>query len=229
MSKLQKLSIVIPCYNEAPTILELLEKVEKVEVPGFEKEIIVIDDGSQDSSIEILKTQENIKLILNSKNKGKGYALKKGIEGATGDIILIQDADLEYNPENYATLLAPFKDPGTQVVYGSRERNSENKQHSGIWFYWGGLFLTYLTNALYHSKLTDQSTCYKVFRSSVLKSILLTENRFGFCSEVTVKLLKKGIKIKEVSIDYFPRKKSEGKKISWKDGVRAIYIILKEK
>jgi len=221
------LSIIIPCYNEKNTILKILEKIKDVRLIGIEKEIIIIDDFSIDGTREILTSLHDYNIIFNDKNYGKGFSIREGLKQASGEIIIIQDADLEYNPQNYKDLVQPILENNVQVVYGSRVIGPNRTIHSHYSFYLGGLFLTRLTNVLYHSKLTDQPTCYKVFKKSILDAIELKENRFGFCSEVTSKLLLKNIEPYEVPIDYFPRNKSDGKKISWKDGIRAIYIILK--
>jgi len=221
------LSIIIPCYNEKNTILKILEKIKDVRLIGIEKEIIIIDDFSIDGTREILTSLHDYNIIFNDKNYGKGFSIREGLKHASGEIIIIQDADLEYNPQNYKDLVQPILENNVQVVYGSRVIGPNSTIHSHYSFYLGGLFLTRLTNVLYHSKLTDQPTCYKVFKKSILDAIELKENRFGFCSEVTSKLLSKNIEPYEVPIDYFPRNKSDGKKISWKDGIRAIYIILK--
>ena len=221
------LSIIIPCYNEKNTILKILEKIKDVRLIGIEKEIIIIDDFSIDGTREILTSLNDYNIIFNDKNYGKGFSIREGLKHASGEIIIIQDADLEYNPQNYKDLVQPILENNVQVVYGSRVIGPNRTIHSHYSFYLGGLFLTRLTNVLYHSKLTDQPTCYKVFKKSILDAIELKENRFGFCSEVTSKLLLKNIEPYEVPIDYFPRNKSDGKKISWKDGIRAIYIILK--
>ena len=227
---IKKLSIIIPCYNEKDTILEIVDRINKVELTGgIEKEIIIVDDYSTDGTRELLK-DANIdvqKILFNKSNHGKGYSLKKGIKHATGDVIVVQDADLEYNPQDYNALLEPMLKDKRQVVYGSRERNAENRKHSGVIFYLGAQLVTKATNLLYGSRLTDQPTCYKAFHKDVLGDIELEEERFGFCSEVTAKVLKNKIEIHEVPISYNPRTKAEGKKISWKDGVRAIYVLLK--
>ena len=221
------LSIIIPCYNEKNTILKILEKIKDVNLFEIEKEIIIIDDFSIDGTREILTSLHDYNIIFNDKNYGKGFSIREGLKQASGEIIIIQDADLEYNPQNYKDLVQPILENNVQVVYGSRVIGPNRTIHSHYSFYLGGLFLTRLTNVLYHSKLTDQPTCYKVFKKSILDAIELKENRFGFCSEVTSKLLLKNIEPYEVPIDYFPRNKSDGKKISWKDGIRAINIILK--
>lgn len=222
-----KLSIIIPCYNEKRTILELLKKVDEVDLGNVEKEIIIIDDFSIDGTRDILRKQSQYKIIFNSQNYGKGYSIREGLKIASGDIIIIQDADLEYNPANYNDLIYPIKNKNIDVVYGSRSLGPNNKKHSHFTFFLGGILLTKLTNLLYFSKLTDQPTCYKVFKKNIIDKIHLYENGFGFCSEVTCKLLINKIYPYEIPIDYFPRNKLEGKKISWKDGLRAIYIIIK--
>lgn len=224
-----KLTVVIPCYNEKNTILTLLERVKNANVgEGNQKEIIVVDDDSRDGTRELLKPLEDkYKIIYQDKNLGKGYALRTGFKHATGDIAIIQDADLEYDPNDYADLIAPIIKGESKVVYGSRERNKKNKTHSGLSFYLGGLFLTWLTNFLYGSDLTDVFTCYKVFEVNTLRSIPLICRRFEFDSEVTARILKKGIRIKEVPISYYPRKINDGKKINWKDGLQAIWTLAK--
>jgi glycosyltransferase involved in cell wall biosynthesis len=222
-----KLSIIIPCYNESNTIEKIINKV--INQKDYDKEIIVIDDFSTDGSIEILKNFDEkkvIKLILNNLNRGKGYCVKKGIEQSTGDIILIQDADLEYDPDDYKKLLKPIINDNADVVYGSRFIGSEQKRVLFFWHSIGNKFLTLLSNIFTNLNLTDMECCYKVFKSEVVKNIELKENRFGFEPEITAKISKKDIRIFEVGVKYFGRKYSEGKKIGWKDGFRAIYCIV---
>ena len=221
-----KLSIIIPCYNESNTIEKIINKV--INQKDYDKEIIVIDDFSTDGSIEILKNFDEkkvIKLIFNNLNRGKGYCVKKGIEQSTGDIILIQDADLEYDPDDYKKLLKPIINDNADVVYGSRFIGSEQKRVLFFWHSIGNKFLTLLSNIFTNLNLTDMECCYKVFKSKVIKDIELKENRFGFEPEITAKISKKDIRIFEVGVKYFGRKYSEGKKIGWKDGFRAIYCI----
>jgi len=221
-----KLSIIIPCYNESNTIEKIINKV--INQKDYDKEIIVIDDFSTDGSIEILKNFDEkkvIKLIFNNLNRGKGYCVKKGIEQSTGDIILIQDADLEYDPDDYKKLLKPILNDNADVVYGSRFIGSEEKRVLFFWHSIGNKFLTLLSNIFTNLNLTDMECCYKVFKSKVIKDIELKENRFGFEPEITAKISKKNIRIFEVGVKYFGRKYSEGKKIGWKDGFRAIYCI----
>lgn len=222
-----KLSIIIPCYNESNTIEKIINKV--INQKDYDKEIIVIDDFSTDGSIEILKNFDEkkvIKLIFNNLNRGKGYCVKKGIEQSTGDIILIQDADLEYDPDDYKKLLKPIINDNADVVYGSRFIGSEQKRVLFFWHSIGNKFLTLLSNIFTNLNLTDMECCYKVFKSKVIKDIELKENRFGFEPEITAKISKKDIRIFEVGVKYFGRKYSEGKKIGWKDGFRAIYCIV---
>lgn len=226
------LSIIIPAYNEEQTIRKLLDKVCAVTlIEGISKEILVIDDGSSDSTNDIVAEYisslgvKNIQLISQERNQGKGNALRKGIEVATGDFIIIQDADLEYDPEDY-NLLLPHLLNGEKVVYGSRFLRKENK-HSYQSFYYGGLLVTFFTNLLFLQKLTDEPTCYKAFETNFLKSIPLKCTGFEFCPEVTAKTAKKGIKIKEVPIHYYPRSIEQGKKIKWTDGLDALWTLLK--
>ena len=222
-----KLTIIIPCFNEFNTIKQVIDKI--IEVSPYENEIIVIDDFSIDGSREILSEIEKTgisKLILNEKNYGKGYCIKKGIKEATGDILIIQDADLEYDPSDYTKLIEPIKKNNADVVYGSRFVGSEEKRVLYYWHTLGNKFLTTLSNMFTNINLTDMECCYKAFKTEIIKEIDLKENRFGFEPEVTAKLAKKNIRIYEVGIKYFGRKYSEGKKITWKDGFVAIYCII---
>tara|TARA_Y100000591_G_C21753841_1_gene656280 strand:+ start:328 stop:1017 length:690 start_codon:yes stop_codon:yes gene_type:complete len=222
-----KVSIIIPCFNEHRTIELILKKVQNLK--DYEKEIIVIDDCSTDGTKEILNNIEKDliqKLIFNEKNYGKGFCVKKGISYATGEIIIIQDADLEYDPNDYYKLIEPIKKDIADVVYGSRFTGSEEKR---VLFYWhslGNKILTTLSNMFTNINLTDMECCYKAFKASDIKNINLKENRFGFEPEITAKIAKKNLRIYEVGIKYFGRKYSEGKKITWIDGFRAIYCII---
>lgn len=223
-----KLSIIIPCYNEQSTLLELVKKVEAAFIGNVEKEIIIIDDASTDGTQELVSRHLNgHKVIFNENNEGKGACIRKALPHVTGDIVIIQDADLEYDPADYAALIKPILERKHRVVFGSRERNKKNKMHSGLRFYIGGLFVTWFTNLLYGSRLTDEPTCYKVFDAGLLKSISLKSKRFEFCPEVTAKILKRGIEIKELPIRYYPRTRSQGKKIKWRDGLQALLVLLK--
>ncbi len=224
---MKKISIIIPCYNEEKSIEDLLKKVNDVKLENVEKEVIVIDDCSKDNSRAVLEKNKDIiqKILFHKENMGKGAALRTGIQNATGDYIIIQDADLEYNPNEYEKLLKPLINNECDVVYGSRFKNKVYKGYLGNRL--ANKFLTNISNLFTHYKLTDMETCYKVFKSKVIKNIDLQENRFGFEPEVTSKLSKAKAKIVEVAIEYNPRTKEEGKKIGIKDGLRAIYCILK--
>ena len=222
-----KLSIIVPCFNESATIRKIIDKIHLNTL--YDKEIIVIDDYSTDGSRDILKeelSQKISKLILNDKNYGKGYSVRQGIKEASGSIILIQDADLEYDPTDYERLVEPIKKDFADVVFGSRFVGSEEKR---VLFYWhslGNKVLTLFSNMLTNLNLTDMENCYKVFRANVIKDIELQENRFGFEPEVTAKISKKNLRIYEVGVKYYGRKYSEGKKITWKDGISAIRCII---
>ena len=223
-----KISVIIPIYNEVQTIKKILEQNSSQQQK--EKEIIIIDDFSTDGSRELLKNEiiEKVdKIIFNEKNFGKGYSVRKGIEASSGDIILIQDADLEYDPSDYKVLLNPIINNDADVVYGSRFIGSEEKRVLYFWHTVGNKFLTILSNMFTNLNLTDMEVCYKVFKSDVIKKIKLKENRFGFEPEVTAKIAKMDLKIFEVGVKYYGRKYSDGKKITWKDGISALKCIIK--
>ncbi len=223
-----KLSILIPVYNEEKSIKKIIDLVKKVDIGKVNKEIVVVDDGSTDKTLEVLKKIKNIKLIGYNKNIGKGEAIRTAIKHATGDIIIIQDADLEYDPNDYKALIKPIIEGKAKVVYGSRRLKKENKKHSGFSFYLGGISLTFIANLLYPNlHITDEPTCYKVFKADILKNLNLKCKRFEFCPEVTAKIARKGIKIHEVPISYYPRTAKEGKKINWRDGIEAVWTLLK--
>ena len=222
------ISVIIPCYNEVITIKEIIDKVIKTK--KYNTEIIVIDDCSTDGSRDILKNDlKNLinTLILNDKNYGKGYSVRQGIQAANGDIIIIQDADLEYDPSDYNKLISPILNGYADVVYGSRFIGTDEKRVLNYWHSVINKFLTTLSNMLTNINLTDMEVCYKAFRTNQIKDIKLQEDRFGFEPEITAKIAKKKLRIFEVGIKYYGRTYLQGKKIGWKDGVSAIKCILK--
>lgn len=224
-----KLSIIIPVYNEKHTIEEVINRVRETDV-GMEKEIVIVDDGSKDGTQDVLNNLNfpDTKTFFHAKNQGKGAALHTGFSNAQGDIILIQDADLEYDPAEYPTLLKPILDGRADVVYGSRFLGGPHRVLF-FWHYVGNKFLTTLSNMLSNLNLSDMETCYKVIKKDVLERITLKSKRFGFEPEITIKLAKLKAKIYEVPISYSGRDYSEGKKIGWRDGIAAIYHILRFK
>ena len=223
-----KLSVIIPCFNEINTIEQIIAKVQ--DFKDLEKEIIVIDDCSNDGTKEKLNSELSNsidKLILNDKNLGKGYSLRKGISEATGDIIIFQDADLEYDPTEYKNLLKPILEGKADVVFGSRFIGSGEKRVLYFWHRVANLILTTLSNMFSNLNLTDMEIGYKVFKSEIIKDLNLKENRFGIEPEITAKIAKRKVRIYEVGVKYFGRTYNEGKKITWKDGIRALYCILR--
>jgi glycosyltransferase involved in cell wall biosynthesis len=223
-----KISVVMPVYNERTTLREVVERVLAVSLPV---ELLCVDDGSQDGSREILAELQTlfsqVRVLLQPRNMGKGAALRRGIQEATGDFIIIQDADLEYDPGDYSRLLEPLRQDKADVVYGSRFLGAAPHRVLYFWHSVGNRILTLLSNCLTNINLTDMETCYKAFRREVLQSIPLEENRFGFEPEITVKVAKRRLRIYEVGISYWGRTYEEGKKIGWKDGIRAVWCLLK--
>ncbi len=220
-----KLSVIMPVYNEESTIQEIVKRV--LEVP-LEKELVIVDDCSRDKTPELLKVfagRPEIKVMRHEKNQGKGAAIRTGIQAATGDMIVIQDADLEYDPAEYPILVKPIIEGRADVVYGSRFLGLHRVFL--YYHYLGNKFLTFLTNLLYNTMLTDMETCYKVFRAEVLKGITIRSNRFNFEPEITAKVFKKRLRIYEMPISYYGRDYEEGKKITWRDAFPAIWALIK--
>ncbi len=229
-----KLSIIIPVFNEKNTIHKIITSVKSVCVKVgdqiIDKEIIVVDDCSNDGTRDILKSEiESVvdKILYHEVNQGKGAAIRTGINYFTGDFMIVQDADLEYDPNEYAKLLTPIVDNKADVVYGSRFAGNDAHRVLYFWHYMGNKFLTMLSNIFSNINLTDMETCYKVFKKEVIKKIELEQNRFGFEPEVTAKVAKLDCRIYEVGISYYGRTYQEGKKINWKDGISAVWCILK--
>jgi len=225
-----KISVVIPVYNEVKTISEIVSKVKEVEI---EKDIIIIDDGSTDGTRELLKSEiENdslCRVFYHQKNMGKGASIRTGLQHITGDIVIIQDADLEYDPKEYPKLIKPIIENRADVVYGSRFMGSSEHRILFFWHYVANKILTTISNMFTNLNLTDMETCYKVFRKEVIKDIKIKQNRFGFEPEITAKIAKNKCRVYEIGISYYGRDYKEGKKINWKDAFIALWCILKYK
>ena len=222
-----KLTVVIPVYNEVHTLLHLIERVQEVNV---DKDIVLVDDCSTDGTRDLLRSTTfpaNVRVLYHERNQGKGAALRTGFAAAAGDVVIIQDADLEYDPREYPKLIAPIAQGRADVVFGSRFAGGETHRVLYFWHFMGNKFLTLCSNAFTNLNLTDMETCYKVFRRDVLQKITVEENRFGFEPEITAKVAKLRLRIYEVGISYDGRTYEEGKKIGWKDGVRALWCIVK--
>lgn len=227
------LSILIPVYNEEDTLEQLVNIVQNANLQDLkiDKELIIVDDGSTDGSYNVmckLKSKySNVKIFQHRQNQGKGAGIKTAIKEATGDILIVQDADLEYNPDDYYQCIKPILDGNAKVIYGSRRLKKENTQYSGLSFYLGGVVITWAFNILFFQHISDEPTCYKTFHKDVIKNIIINGNGFEWEPEVTAKIAKQGIKIYEVPISYFPRNVQQGKKIKFKDGFKAIWTLIK--
>ena len=221
------LSVIIPCFNEVATVLELIERVQKS--PVNPKQIIIVDDGSTDGTRSLLSgiREENINIIFHENNQGKGAALSTGFQAATGEVCIVQDADLEYDPSEYSFVIAPILQGNADVVFGSRFQGAAPHRVVYFWHRVGNGLLTLLSNMLTDVNLTDMETCYKAFKTDIIRSINIKEKRFGFEPEITAKVARLGCRIFEVGISYYGRTYEDGKKIGWRDGVRAIWCILK--
>jgi glycosyltransferase involved in cell wall biosynthesis len=222
-----KLSIIMPVYNERNTIKEILRRVKQVDLGDVDKEIIVVDDGSTDGTRNILAMEEDslTRVITHIENRGKGAAVRSGLEAVNGDLVIIQDADLEYDPDDYPRMLEPILKGNAQVVFGSRFTGP--RKNMLFWHYLGNRFLALLANILYNTTLSDMETCYKLFTREALEGIELKSDHFEIEPEITAKILKKGIRIYEVPISYTGRELEEGKKISWRDGLPALWTLIK--
>jgi glycosyltransferase involved in cell wall biosynthesis len=226
--KLRKLSVIVPVYNERTTLVEVLRRMRAVELPdGIDREIIVVDDGSTDGTREVLRQlgDSTVRVLLHDGNRGKGAAVRTGIEVANGDYILIQDADLEYDPEDWPTMISPVQRGRARVVYGSR---FTGERRNMLFLHWvGNRMLSLVTNVLYNTTLSDMETCYKLIDRSLMLDLALRSNRFDIEPEITAKILKRGVRIYEVPISYTGREFDEGKKITWRDGFAAVWTLVK--
>ncbi len=222
----KKLSIIVPVYDERNTVVEIVRRMRAVDIP-LEREIVLVDDGSTDGTRDVLQqlTDSTVRVVHHPSNRGKGASVRTGLEQVTGDLVLIQDADLEYDPEDWSKLLRPVLRGKAQVVYGSR---FTGERRNMLFFHWvGNRFLSLVTNVLYNTTLSDMETCYKLFDRRVISSLRLQASRFEFEPEVTAKVLRRGIRIYEVPISYAGRELHEGKKITWRDGLVAFWTLVK--
>ncbi|MEK6943386.1 MAG: glycosyltransferase family 2 protein [Nanoarchaeota archaeon] len=226
---MKKLSVIIPAYNEAGTIADVIRKVKNAKLENISKEIIIVDDASTDGTEKILAKikDPSIKIIRHKNNLGKGAAIRTALKHVTGDMVIVQDADLEYNPNEYQSLLQPIIEKKAKVVYGSRLLGKKKSRYSKWAYYIAGRSLTFITNTLYGTKITDEPCGYKVFDTKTIKSIKLECNRFEFCPEITAKIAKNKIPIYEVPASYNPRSREEGKKIRFRDWLEAVYTLIK--
>lgn len=226
-----KLSFVLPVYNEEKTVEKVVAQLKAVKLPKVEKEVVIVDDGSTDGTKKVLekikKKHPQFKIVFHSQNQGKGAAVRTGLQQATGDYIMIQDADLEYDPRDIPRLLKPAQEGKAEVVYGSRFTGEHRNMF--FWHMVGNKFLSLVTNLLYNTTLSDMEVCYKLFSRQAFAGIALEENRWGFDPEITAKFLKKGIRIYEVPISYTGREFDEGKKINWRDGLRVVWVLFKNR
>jgi len=224
--RIDKLSVIVPVFNERNTVAEIVRRMRSVDLP-VEREIVVVDDGSDDGTRHVLTqlADSTVRIVKHGVNRGKGAAIRTGLENSTGDVVLVQDADLEYDPEDWPKLLAPILKGRARVVYGSR---FTGERRNMLFLHWvGNRFLSLVTNVLYNSTLSDMETCYKLFERDVLDGVQLRANRFDFEPEFTAKVLRRGIRIYEVPISYAGRELDEGKKITWRDGISALWTLVK--